>query len=152
MTAVVTSPLNAATLYVVNHGWHTGLVIRRGDIPPGLWTEHAQAPPGEFLEAGWGEREFYQSRDPGLWLALRAALWPQASVLHLVGVWRSLFQMPMSGMRTEKSNAWAAGCMATAGFSRRAKNFTCSTPAMCGQAGRSKLRVVKPAMASRPAQ
>jgi len=85
MTAVVTSPLNAATLYVVNHGWHTGLVIRRGDIPPGLWTEHAQAPPGEFLEAGWGEREFYQSRDPGLWLALRAALWPQASVLHLVG-------------------------------------------------------------------
>lgn len=85
-TAVVmAAPLNAATLYVVNHGWHTGIVIRRGDIAPGVWPEHRQAPPGELLEIGWGEREFYQARDPGLWLAARAAFWPQASVLHLVG-------------------------------------------------------------------
>lgn len=83
--AALISPLHAATLYVVNHGWHTGIVVRRGDIPPGLWPEHRQAPPGEYLEVGWGEREFYQSRDPGLWLALRAALWPQPSVLHLAG-------------------------------------------------------------------
>lgn len=85
MAAVLTEPVHAATLYVVNHGWHTGIVIQRGDIPPDIWPEHRQAPPGEFLEVGWGEREFYQSRDPGLGLALRAALWPQASVLHLVG-------------------------------------------------------------------
>ena len=79
------APLNAATLYVVNHGWHTGLVIRRGDIPPGLWPEQREAPPGEFLEVGWGEREFYQTRDPSLLQALRATLWPSPSVLHLVG-------------------------------------------------------------------
>ncbi len=83
--AMLISPLHAATIHVVNHGWHTGIVIRRGDIPANLWPEHRQAPPGEFLEVGWGEREFYQSRDPGLWLALRAALWPSSSVLHLVG-------------------------------------------------------------------
>lgn len=78
-------PLQAATLYVVNHGWHTGLVVRRGDIPAGLWPEHRQAPPGEFLEIGWGEREFYQTREPSLLQALSAALWPSPSVLHLVG-------------------------------------------------------------------
>ncbi len=79
------APLNAATLYVVNHGWHTGLVIRRGDIPEGLWPEQRQAPPGEYVEIGWGEREFYQTRDPSLLQALRAAFWPAPSVLHLVG-------------------------------------------------------------------
>jgi uncharacterized protein (TIGR02117 family) len=79
------SPVQAATLHVVNHGWHTGLVIRRGDIPEGLWPEHRQAPPGEYLEIGWGERRFYQTRDPSLLQALTAALWPSPSVLHLVG-------------------------------------------------------------------
>ncbi|MEQ1889172.1 MAG: DUF2459 domain-containing protein [Alphaproteobacteria bacterium] len=74
-----------ATVYVISHGWHTGLVIRRGDIPDGLWPEHAQAPPGEYLEIGWGEREFYQTRNPSLLQALGAALWPSPSVLHLVG-------------------------------------------------------------------
>ncbi|MFP5468878.1 MAG: DUF2459 domain-containing protein [Alphaproteobacteria bacterium] len=78
-------PGNAATIHVVNHGWHTGLVIRRGDIPAGLWPEHRQAPPGEYLEVGWGQREFYQTRDPSLLQALGAAVWPGASVLHLVG-------------------------------------------------------------------
>lgn len=85
MTLCMTRPLSAATLYVVNHGWHTGLVVRRGDIPPGLWPEHVQAPPGEYVEIGWGEREFYQTRDPSLLQALRAALWPSPGVLHLVG-------------------------------------------------------------------
>lgn len=78
-------PLHAATVYVINHGWHTGLVIRRGDIPEGLWPEHRQAPPGEYLEVGWGQREFYQNQEPSLLMALRAALWPSPSVLHLAG-------------------------------------------------------------------
>ncbi len=81
----MTQPLCAATLYVVNHGWHTGLVVRRGDIPDGLWPEQRHAPPGEYLEVGWGEREFYQTREPSLLQALSAALWPSPSVLHLVG-------------------------------------------------------------------
>lgn len=85
LLVMLTSPLHAATLYVVNHGWHTGLVIRRGDIPDGLWPEQRQAPPGEYLEVGWGQREFYQTRDPSLLQALGAALWPAPSILHLVG-------------------------------------------------------------------
>jgi len=78
-------PASAATLYMVNHGWHTGLVIRRGDIPAGMWPEQRQAPPGEYLEVGWGQREFYQTRDPSLLQALGAALWPAPGILHLVG-------------------------------------------------------------------
>lgn len=85
--AALTLPpaVHAATVYVVNHGWHTGLVIRRGDIPADLWPEHREAPPGEYLEVGWGQRTFYQTRGPSLLMALRAAFWPGPSVLHLVG-------------------------------------------------------------------
>jgi uncharacterized protein (TIGR02117 family) len=80
-----TPPAHSATIYVVSHGWHTGLAIRRGDIPDGLWPEAREAPPGEYLEVGWGEREFYQTRGPSLLQALRAALWPSPGILHLVG-------------------------------------------------------------------
>lgn len=84
-TLSAAAPSFAATIYVISHGWHTGLAIRRGDIPDGLWPEAREAPPGEYLEVGWGEREFYQTRGPSLLQALRAALWPSPSVLHLVG-------------------------------------------------------------------
>lgn len=79
------SPSWPAAVVVIDHGWHTGLVIRRGDIPDGLWPEHREAPAGEYLEIGWGQREFYQTHGPSLLQALRAALWPAPSVLHLVG-------------------------------------------------------------------
>jgi len=86
-------PSRAATIVVISHGWHTGLVIRRGDIPDGLWPENRQAPPGEYLEIGWGQREFYQTQGPNLLQALRAALWPAPSVLHVVGFNGSVQEM-----------------------------------------------------------
>lgn len=72
------------TVYLVDHGWHTGIVVKRADIPPNLWPESADFPAARFLEVGWGNREFYQARRPTLGLALRAAILPSASVLHVV--------------------------------------------------------------------
>jgi len=72
-------------VYLVSHGWHTGIVIRRADIPAGLWPEAGDFPEAEYLEVGWGDRDYYQARDPGLWLTLKAALAPSPSVLHVVG-------------------------------------------------------------------
>ncbi|GAB4362918.1 MAG: DUF2459 domain-containing protein [Methylohalobius sp. ZOD2] len=79
-----TGPGNA--IYVVNHGKHAGLMIRRADIPANRIPERADFPGAEYLEIGWGERDYYQADDPGVWLTLKAALWPTASVLHVVGV------------------------------------------------------------------
>jgi len=75
----------SASVYLVNHGWHTGLMVRRADIPHGLWPESADFPAADYLEIGWGDRDFYQALafDPGL--ALKAILFPTASVLHVVG-------------------------------------------------------------------
>lgn len=72
-------------IYLVSHGWHTGIVLRRADIPAGLWPEVGDFPQAEYFEVGWGDRAYYQSRDPGLWTTLRAALVPSPSVLHVVG-------------------------------------------------------------------
>ena len=70
------------TLYVVNHGWHSGIVVETEELLrrlPGL-----QAGNQKYLEIGWGEERFYRARDAGISLALRAVLWPNASVLHVV--------------------------------------------------------------------
>jgi uncharacterized protein (TIGR02117 family) len=73
------------TLYVVSHGWHTGIVLRRSDVHAGRWPEAADFPESDYLEVGWGDRDYYRASDPGPWLALKAALWPTPGVLHVVG-------------------------------------------------------------------
>ena len=76
----------SASIYLINHGKHTGLGVRRADIPQGLVPETGDFPAADYLEMGWGDWDYYQAGDPGLWLTLKAALWPTASVLHVVGV------------------------------------------------------------------
>lgn len=74
------------TIYVVEQGWHVGVALRRTDLPAGWVPERVDFPEADYLELGWGDRAFYQADDPGLGLLLAAALWPTASVLHVVGV------------------------------------------------------------------
>ena len=72
-------------IYLVSHGWHAGIVLRRADIPAGLWPENVTFPGAEFLEVGWGDKQYYQTPGAHFGIALRAVLWPTSSVLHLVG-------------------------------------------------------------------
>lgn len=43
-------------------------------------------PQADHVETGWGDRDYYMAEDPGLWLGLRALLWPTPGVLHIVGM------------------------------------------------------------------
>ena len=72
-------------IYLVSHGWHVGLVIRRTDATAAHWPEQDDFPEAIFLEVGWGDRDFYQDPDPGVGKLLKASLWPTKSVLHVVG-------------------------------------------------------------------
>jgi uncharacterized protein (TIGR02117 family) len=74
-----------SSVYLISHGWHTGVAIRKVDIPDPLWPERRDFPDAEFLEVGWGDRDFYQSPAFSLALAIQAALASNASVLHIVG-------------------------------------------------------------------
>lgn len=75
----------SVTVHVVGHGWHTGIVIRRDDIPTEAWPESGRFPAARFLEVGWGDRAFYESPDAGVSLALKAAFASATSVLHVAG-------------------------------------------------------------------
>ena len=72
-------------IYVINHGWHTGIAVQRANIPEGVWPEHADFADSEYVEVGWGNREFYTAPEGTLGLALKAVFWPTPAVLHVVG-------------------------------------------------------------------
>ena len=73
------------TVYLTSHGWHAGIVIRRGDIPVDVWPEHREFPDSVYLEVGWGDSDYYRTPDPHWGITFKAALLPTASVLHVVG-------------------------------------------------------------------
>jgi uncharacterized protein (TIGR02117 family) len=70
-------------IFVVNHGWHTGIVLKKADIAPGLLPEAKDLPTGDSLEIGWGDRDFYQTPDAGVGLAIKAAFFSSGSVVHV---------------------------------------------------------------------
>jgi uncharacterized protein (TIGR02117 family) len=59
------------------------MVIRQADIPDSARPWSRDFPDAEYLEVGWGDRTFYQAADPHLGSALKAALLPTESVLHI---------------------------------------------------------------------
>ena len=73
------------TIYVLSHGWHTGIVIRYTDIPAQRWLEKGDFAGRTYLEVGWGDEAFYRAPKVSLGMALRAALRSKRSVLHVVG-------------------------------------------------------------------
>jgi uncharacterized protein (TIGR02117 family) len=75
----------AKTVYVVSHGWHTGLVVERDAVPVNLWPEKDDFPAAQFLEVGWGDEGFYRARKITAGITLRAIFLPTPGVLHVVG-------------------------------------------------------------------
>jgi len=73
-------------VYVVPQGGHTGIAVRRTDIPSPLVPEKRDFPGADYLEFGWGDREFYMAESPGPWLSFKAAFLPTSSVVHVAGV------------------------------------------------------------------
>ncbi len=72
-------------IYLVSHGWHAGIVLRRVDIQQSGWPRLHAFTQMDYLEIGWGDRNYYTTPDPGPGIAAKALLLPTSSVLHLVG-------------------------------------------------------------------
>jgi len=73
-------------IFVVSHGWHTGIIIPSKLITkriPGLKTRFAGA---AYLEFGWGDKGFYQSKEITSGITMAAIFWPTDTVLHVVAV------------------------------------------------------------------
>jgi hypothetical protein len=49
------------TVYVINHGaLHTGLAVKRSDIPRGTWPASRDYSGFKYLEVGWGDDDGYR--------------------------------------------------------------------------------------------
>ncbi|WP_164521389.1 TIGR02117 family protein [Iodobacter ciconiae] len=74
-----------ASIYVINNGWHTGLVLPATALKqfPELKQRFGDVP---YLEMGWGDKGFYQERNVTAGIAIRAMLGISGSIIHLVAV------------------------------------------------------------------
>lgn len=71
-------------VYVVSNGWHSGIVVPRSALGERV-PESADFPDAAWFEFGWGDRDYYPAEDPGVAMALSAALVPTPAVVHLAG-------------------------------------------------------------------
>lgn len=74
------------SVFVVHNNWHAALVVRKADLSRGLVPEQDHFPEAEYLEIGWGDRDYFPATEESVGLALRAAFWSRGSVLHVVGL------------------------------------------------------------------
>lgn len=73
-------------LYVVSHGWHTGLIIPANylnQIIPDLKDRFGDA---AYYEIGWGDKGFYQAQEITTGLTLQAMFWSEGAIMHVVAV------------------------------------------------------------------
>lgn len=72
-------------IYVVNQGWHTGIVVFRSDVDTTVWPAIRDFPDAVFVEVGWGDADFYQAEENTLWMGFKALFLPTSTVLHVAG-------------------------------------------------------------------
>lgn len=104
----------AKTIYLVSHGWHVGIVVKRVDIPDDVRLVHKDFSNAEYFETGWGDRDFYQTPRPHLGIALKAIFLPTPSVLHIVAFNDAVAayfphsEIIIAGCQMPGFNAWSA--------------------------------------------
>ncbi|MDA1274704.1 MAG: DUF2459 domain-containing protein [Verrucomicrobia bacterium] len=86
-------------VYVVDHGWHTGLVVSTKDLTADASPASRELASTPLVEMGWGDEGFYRAQSITLGLVTRAVFWPTPTVLHVVGVDREVEEyFPASGI------------------------------------------------------
>lgn len=73
-------------IYVVSHGWHTGVVILKENLGDELKFLHEHFGISPYYEIGWGDKGFYEAEEITIQLTLQALFIPTPSVLHIVAV------------------------------------------------------------------
>ncbi|WP_324080703.1 DUF2459 domain-containing protein [Geomonas sp.] len=74
------------SIYVVSHGWHTGVVLSREELGAQLGFVSQYLREGRYYEFGWGEAEWYQAEKVTPWIFLKTVFWSNPSVMHVVSL------------------------------------------------------------------
>jgi Protein of unknown function (DUF2459) len=95
--ATATGPSHSAgrgehsqTVYVVHHGTlHTGLTLKRSDIPRGLWPASRDYVNDTYIEVGWGDDDGYR-KPLTSGIAMKALMGSKRTVLLANGFSRTI--------------------------------------------------------------
>ncbi len=71
-------------LYVLQAGWHTGIILRTDEVSPEDWPEIINFRRSRYVDVGFGDERYYQAAGNPPALAARALLVPTSGVLHIV--------------------------------------------------------------------
>lgn len=82
----MTDSTGSLSVYVISNGWHTGLVLPRGQVSSEIWPEQGELAPARFLEVGWGDRDAYLADRITVRLALGAAFGSASAALQVAGL------------------------------------------------------------------
>jgi uncharacterized protein (TIGR02117 family) len=73
-------------VYVVDHGGHTGVILERELAKQHLPYINEEFVHSRYIEVGWGDEDFYQSREKTTKLKMQAVLYPTNAVLRVTEV------------------------------------------------------------------
>lgn len=75
-------------VWLVDHGWHTGLIVKTSTLPSAARPSWAPLPAKSYpyTEFGWGDAGFYNAKKITLGICAKALLWKNPSVLHVVAM------------------------------------------------------------------
>jgi len=79
-------PAGEVKIYVTKRGWHTGLLVPKTNIKASMPAVVEDFPDASHLNFSWGDKKFFMAPEGTVFLALRAALLPTRSVMHVDGL------------------------------------------------------------------
>ena len=86
----LTDAEQSRTVYVVHHGsLHTGLTVRRSDIPAGHWPASRDFADSKYIEVGWGDDDGYR-KPLTSGIAMKALMGDRETVLFAEGFRESI--------------------------------------------------------------
>ncbi|OFX89137.1 MAG: hypothetical protein A2W99_01925 [Bacteroidetes bacterium GWF2_33_16] len=72
-------------IFIVKYRWHSGIIINREEAIPFLPSLQNHFINNQYIEIGWGDKDYYMAENETVWLALKAVIIPTKSVLHIHG-------------------------------------------------------------------
>ncbi len=100
--------LHPYTVYILNQGWHTGIIIKVSEVNENDFPEINNFKHSEYLDIGWGDEAYYRIPGVDFKLAARALFAPTSSALKIrtfnipVDMYYKTFQYCISYNLSEK--------------------------------------------------
>lgn len=85
-SGLINKQLDYFSIYLIKQNWHTGIILKKENINSEIFPSIKDFPNTDFLDIGWGDKEFYLHPDFDFELAFKALFYPTTSVLRIEGI------------------------------------------------------------------